>query len=93
MSTLHLKLYISGRTQSSERAIATLKRICEEDFAGGYELEVIDILEHPEVAREEQIMVTPTLIKKLPPPMRAVIGDLTDKSKILLGLDLKPSDD
>jgi circadian clock protein KaiB len=93
MSTLHLKLYISGRTHSSERAIANLKRICEEDFSGRYVLEVIDVLEHPEVAREERIMVTPTLIKKLPTPMRAVIGDLTDKSKILLGLDLKPSDD
>ena len=93
MSTLHLKLYISGRTKSSERAIATLKRICEEDFAGKYELEVIDVLEHPEAAREERIMVTPTLIKKLPPPMRRIIGDLTDKSKILLGLDIKPADD
>lgn len=93
MSTLHLRLYISGRTHSSERAISTLKRMCEEDFSGRYVLEVVDVLEHPEIAREEQIMVTPTLIKKLPPPMRSVIGDLTDKSKILLGLDLKPSDD
>jgi circadian clock protein KaiB len=93
MSTLQLKLYISGRTQSSERAISTLKRICEEDYAGRYELEVIDVIDHPEAAREERIMVTPTLIKKLPPPMRRIIGDLTDKSKVLLGLDLKPADD
>jgi circadian clock protein KaiB len=93
MSTLQLTLYISGRTKVSDRAIATLKRICEEDFAGRYELEVIDILEHPDAAREERIMVTPTLVKKLPAPMRRVIGDLTDRSKVLMGLDLKPAED
>ena len=83
-----LKLYVTGRTPRSERAIATLQRICEEQLADVYELEVIDVLENPQLAEDEKILATPTLIKTLPPPIRRVIGDLSDTDKVLLGLDL-----
>jgi circadian clock protein KaiB len=85
-----LRLFISGSTPRAERAIANLRRLCEEEFAGCYELQVIDVLEHPELAEEERILATPTLIKQLPPPLRRVIGDLSDRDKVLLGLNLMP---
>ena len=85
-----LKLYVTGRTPRAERAIANLRRICETDLHGRYDLEVIDVLEHPQLAEDERILATPTLIKQLPPPLRRVIGDLSDKEKVLLGLDLRP---
>lgn len=85
-----LKLYVTGRTPRAELAIANLKRICEEDLHGRYDLHVIDVLEHPHLAEDERILATPTLIKHLPPPLRRVIGDLSDKEKVLLGLDLRP---
>jgi circadian clock protein KaiB len=84
-----LRLYITGMTPRSEKAIANLKRICEEDLKKQYEMEVIDVLEHPQLAENERILATPTLIKELPPPIRRVIGDLTDAEKVLLGLDLQ----
>lgn len=84
-----LRLYITGMTPRSERAIANLKRICEEDLKKQYEMEVVDVLEHPQLAENERILATPTLIKELPPPIRRVIGDLTDAEKVLLGLDLQ----
>jgi circadian clock protein KaiB len=84
-----LKLYITGLTPKSERAIANMHRICEEELGGTYELIVIDILEHPQLAEDEKILATPTLIKELPPPLRRVIGDLSDTEKVLLGLDIK----
>ena len=87
---LLLKLYITGRTPRSERAIANLRRICQEDLLGQYELMVIDVLERPQLAEEEKILATPTLIKELPPPLRKIIGDLSDTEKVLLGLDLRP---
>jgi circadian clock protein KaiB len=71
-------------------AIANLRRICEQDLRGQYDLEIIDVLEHPEVAEREKILATPTLIKQLPPPLRRVIGDLSDKDKVLLGLEVRP---
>ncbi|MBF0348385.1 MAG: circadian clock protein KaiB [Magnetococcales bacterium] len=83
-----LKLYITGYTPRSERAIKNLRRICEQDLGGRYEMRVIDILEQPQLAEDEKILATPTLIKVLPPPLRRIIGDLSDTEKVLLGLDL-----
>jgi circadian clock protein KaiB len=87
-----LKLYITGMTPRAQLAIANLKRICEADLAGQYALEIIDVLEHPELAEQDKILATPTLIKQLPPPLRRVIGDLSDKDKVLLGLEVWPKD-
>ena len=85
-----LKLYVTGLTQKSERAIANMRRICEEELEGRYELVIIDALEHPQLAEDEKILATPTLIKELPPPLRRVIGDLSDTDKVLLGLYIQP---
>ncbi|MEZ5337173.1 MAG: circadian clock protein KaiB [bacterium] len=87
-----LRLYVTGRTHNSLRAIENLKRVCEEDLRGRYEIEVIDVLEHPKLAENERIMATPTLVKKLPVPVRKIIGDLSDREKVLFGLDLSPFD-
>lgn len=84
-----LRLFITGRTPKSEHCIATLHAICEHELRGEYELEIIDVLERPQLAEEEKILATPTLIKKLPPPVQRLIGDLSDKEKVLIGLDLK----
>ena len=86
-----LKLYITGHTPKSERAIANLRRICAGGLEGQYELIIIDVLECPQLAEDEKILATPTLIKELPPPLRRIIGDLSDKEKVLLGLDLEPA--
>jgi circadian clock protein KaiB len=83
-----LKLYVTGKTPRAELAIANLRRICEEELRGEYEMQVIDVLEHPQLAEDEKILATPTLIKRLPPPLRRVIGDLSDKDKVLLGLNV-----
>lgn len=83
-----LKLYITGQTPRSERAVRNLRQICESELAGRYEIQIIDVLERPQLAEDERIMATPTLIKELPPPLRRIIGDLSDKEKVLLGLDL-----
>ena len=90
MDKFLLKLYVTGQTPRSERAIANLRRICEEDLGGQYEMTVIDVLERPQLAEDEKILATPTLIKQLPPPLRRVIGDLSDTEKVLLGLDMQP---
>ena len=84
-----LKLYVTGRTPKSELAIANLQHICENELRGQYELEIIDVLEHPQLAEDEKIMATPTLTKELPLPLRRVIGDLSDTEKVLLGLDVQ----
>jgi len=84
-----LRLYITGSTIRSVLAITNLKKICEEYLEGRYELEVIDLYQHPSLAKGEQIIAAPTLIKKLPLPFRRIIGDMSDKDKVLLGLDLK----
>lgn len=86
--TYVLKLYVTGKSPRAERAIENLRRLCEDELAGCYELVVIDVLEHPQLAEDERILATPTLIKQLPPPLRRVIGDLSNKEKVLLGLDL-----
>jgi len=85
-----LKLYVTGKTPKSELAIANLRRICNEELQGQYHLQIIDVLEHPQVAEDDKILATPTLIKRLPPPLRRVIGDLSDKHKVLLGLEVRP---
>jgi circadian clock protein KaiB len=91
MTRYVLKLYVTGRTARSETAIRNLRRICEEELAGEYDLQVIDVLERPQLAEDEKIMATPTLIKELPPPIRHVIGDLSVTEKVLVGLDLRQS--
>ncbi len=85
-----LRLYITGATPKSLRAIANLKAVCEEYLKGRYELQVIDIYQQPQLARGEQIIAAPTLIKNLPTPLRRLVGDLSSREKVLLGLDLKP---
>jgi circadian clock protein KaiB len=90
LSNYILKLYVTGRTPRTMRAIANLQRICDEDLHGLYELQIIDVLEDPQQAEDERILATPTLIKQLPPPLRRIIGDLSDKDKVLLGLDVWP---
>lgn len=85
-----LKLYVSGQTPRSERAIASLRWLCEEELGGKYELVVIDILECPQLAEDEKILATPTLIKELPAPLRRIVGDLSNKEKILLVLSEQP---
>ncbi len=90
MSGCHLKLYITGQTARSLRAIANLQRICDEHLAGRCEMEVIDVLLVPQVAEDEHILATPTVVKERPLPARRIIGDLSDAGKVLLGLDLAP---
>jgi circadian clock protein KaiB len=85
-----LRLFITGSTPRSTRAIENLRRICTENLDGRYEIEVIDVYERPETTRDLQIVATPTLVKVLPEPMRRIIGDLSDELKVLAGLDLAP---
>lgn len=85
-----LQLYVAGMTPRSARAIANIKEICEQHLKGRYDLLVIDLYQHPELAAGEQIVALPTLIKKLPPPLRRMIGDLSDRNQVLIGLDLRP---
>lgn len=89
-ATIVLTLYVSGRTANSVRAIANLRSICERELAGRYELDVVDVTQEPEVAEEHKILATPALIKELPPPLRRIVGDLSDRDRVLLGLDLSP---
>jgi circadian clock protein KaiB len=84
-----LRLYVTGTTNRSVLALTNLKKICEEYLEGRYELEVIDLYQIPGLAKDEQIIAAPTLIKKLPLPFRRIIGDMSNEEKVLLGLDLK----
>ena len=84
-----LQLYITGTTPQSVRAIANIKKLCEEHLKGHYELEVIDLYQQPQLAQGAQIIATPTLIKLLPPPLRRIIGDLSNTECVLAGLDLR----
>lgn len=88
-----LRLYVTGSTLRSTRAIETMRRICEERLAGRYSLEVIDIYQNPEASREGQIIAAPTLVKMLPAPLRRIIGDLSDEERVLTSLDLQPLSD
>lgn len=83
-----LRLFVTGRTARADAAISTLQRICEDELDGKYELVVVDVLEEPELAEAEKVIATPTLIKRLPPPMRRIIGDLSDREKVLLSLQI-----
>jgi circadian clock protein KaiB len=85
-----LRLYVAGVTPRSVKAIETIKRICQENLLGRYELEVIDIHQQPALARGDQIIAVPTLLRKLPRPLRTLIGDMSDEQRVLIGLDLRP---
>ena len=89
MTKFKLRLYITGRTAQSQRALANLRTICDSELRGLYEVEVIDVLEHPELAESEKILATPTLVKRLPEPVRKIIGDLSDRERVLVGLDVE----
>ena len=86
--TYILKLYVAGNTPNSMRALKTLRNILETEFKGVYALKVIDVLKNPQLAEEDKILATPTLSKILPPPVRRIIGDLSDRERVLIGLDL-----
>ena len=85
-----LRLYIAGQTPRSMRAFDNLAKICKEHLDGRYKIEVIDLLKNPQLARGDQILAIPTLVKKIPKPLRKVIGDLSDHERALVGLDLRP---
>ena len=85
----NLKLYVAGNTQKSITVFANLKKICEEHLAGKYRIEVIDLLKHPQLAKGDQIIALPTLVKKLPAPIKKIIGDLADTERLLVGLDIR----
>jgi circadian clock protein KaiB len=84
-----LRLYVSDSTLKSERAVVNLKRVCEEHLKGRYDLEIIDIHKQAKLARDEQIVAVPTLIKRLPAPLQRLVGDMSDLNKVLIGLDLR----
>jgi circadian clock protein KaiB len=86
-----LRLYVAGQTPKSVTALGNLKRMCEEHLAGKYRIEVIDLLEHPQLARGDQILAIPTLVRRLPSPIRKIIGDLSNTERVLVGLDLRSS--
>jgi circadian clock protein KaiB len=85
-----LRLYVAGQTPKSLTAFANLTKICEEHLAGQYRIEVIDLLENPRLARGDQILAVPTLVRKLPEPVKKIIGDLSNTERVLVGLDLRP---
>lgn len=85
-----LRLYVTGMTERSAQAIDTIRSICKERLGGRYDLQVIDIYQYPKLAQDEQIIAAPTLVKRLPLPLRRFIGALSDRDRVLLGLDLRP---
>ena len=85
-----LRLYVAGQTERSVRAFDNLKKLCEEHLKGQYGIEVIDLLRNPKLARGDQIVALPTLVRKLPEPVRKIIGDLSNTERVLVGLDLRP---
>jgi circadian clock protein KaiB len=88
----NLRLYVAGQTPKSIRAFANLKVLCEEHLKGRYRIEVIDLRENPQLARGDQIVAIPTLVRRLPPPVRTIIGDLSNSVRLLVGLDLRKVD-
>jgi circadian clock protein KaiB len=84
-----LRLYVAGQTPKSLQAFANLKKICEEHLKGRYSIEIIDLIENPQLAKGDQILAIPTLVRKLPQPLRKIIGDLSNTERVLVGLDLK----
>ncbi len=89
--TWRLRLYVAGQTPKSIAAIANLKRLCEGHLAGRYRIEVVDLVKQPHLARRDEIVVIPTLVRKLPPPIRKIIGDLSNEERVLVGLDVSTS--
>jgi circadian clock protein KaiB len=87
--TFVLSLYVTGAGPRSRQAIENLQLICEQELQGRYRLQIVDVLEHPQVAEDHKILATPTLIKQLPPPLRRVVGDLSNKEKVLFGLEVR----
>lgn len=88
-----LRLYVAGQTAKSMTAMKNLKRFCEEHLAGRYEIEVIDLMKSPQLAAGDQILAIPTLVRRLPSPLKRIIGDLSNTEKVLVGLDIRPKDD
>lgn len=88
--TYELRLYVAGKTTKSVTALSNLKKYCEEHLAGQYTIEVIDLMEQPQLAEGDQIFAVPTLVKKVPEPVRKIIGDLSNEEKVLVGLDIRP---
>ena len=86
-----LRLYVAGQTPKSIAALANLKRLCETHLAGHYEIDVIDLLKNPKLAAGDQILAIPTLVRKLPAPVKKIIGDLSNEHRVLVGLDLRPA--
>lgn len=85
-----LRLYVAGKTEKSVKALTNLQRYCEEHLKGQYKIEVIDLLEKPQLAEGDQILAIPTLVRKVPEPIRKIIGDLSNEEKVLVGLNIKP---
>lgn len=85
-----LRLYVAGQTPKSVTAISNLKKYCEEYLKGRYKIEVIDLLKHPQLAEGDQILAIPTLVRKVPAPIRKIIGDLSNEERVLVGLDIRP---
>ena len=86
----NLRLYVAGQTPNSIRAFANLRKICDEHLAGRYQIDVIDLVENPQLGRGDQILALPTLVRKLPVPIKKIIGDLSNTERVLVGLDLRP---
>ena len=86
----HLRLYVAGHTPKSIKAFDNLKKICEEHLKGKYHIEVVDLLKNPQLAKGDQILAVPTLVRRLPPPLKKIIGDLSNTLRVLVGLDLRP---
>jgi circadian clock protein KaiB len=86
----HLRLYIAGQTRKSLQAVINLRQICDAHLAGRCTIEVVDLLQHPHLARGDQILAIPTLVRKVPQPIRKIIGDLSNREKVLVGLDVEP---
>lgn len=88
--TYQLKLYVAGQTPKAARAFANLRKICEEHLAGRYTIDIIDLVENPALGRGDQILALPTLVRRLPTPIKKIIGDLSNTERVLVGLDLRP---
>ncbi len=88
--TWELRLYVAGQTPKSVMALANLKKYCEQFLKGRYQLEVIDLLQNPQLAEGDQILAIPTLVRKVPEPIRKIIGDLSNQERVLVGLDIRP---
>lgn len=85
-----LRLYVAGQTPKSVAALANLKRFCDEHLAGKYKIEVVDLVQNPKLARSDQILAIPTLVRRLPEPIRKIIGDLSNSERVLVGLEIRP---